>query len=188
MSKRIQFISEKSEHLLALLKNDNHAQNSLYTLGFLVVLLLLTASIHFIKFGLVGITIIGLILLLLLMIVFRIQMQTSIRDNAAAANYESFKSVDESTYLRSKLQYLFTGIDIKYTRTKAIRLMYVLIFPIIMVLSKEIFLGSFGFSSSLKYFIFALMTGGVFWWFFFNSDIEDLEISKDDIKDYLEEL
>lgn len=188
MKNRYNFLNEKSEYLINLLKNDDHAKNSGYRIIFLVAMFIIFASYHYIKYGFTPVVGMGLCILLILMIFFRIQMQSSVKDNIASANYDAYKDIDQNTYLRNKLQYLFTGIDIKFTRTKTIRLLYVLVFPFLMVIIKEVFQGFYSIGHSFKFLLFAFALGGLFWWFYFASEMDDLEISKDDIKGYLEDI
>lgn len=186
MDKKIEFINTKSDHLLDLLKGDNHSGKSTSTWAFLLVLYVVVGSIHFIKFGFTPMLGLSLLVLAIILFIFRISMQSAIKENAANANYESFEEVDPVTYIRTKLQYLYSGIMIKFTRTKSIRFLYAAIFPFILFLSKEIFLGRIeGYFGNI---IFAVLLGAGFWWMYFRDEVEDLGISRDDIKGYLESL
>ncbi len=186
MDKKFEFINTKSDHLLNLLKGDNHSGKSNATIFFLSALYLIVAVLHFIKFGFTPMLGLSLLVLAILFVIYRISMQSAKKENAANANYESFKEVDQVTFIRTKLQYLYSGIMIKFTRTKSIRFLYAAIFPFILFLSKEIFLGRVeGYVSNV---IFAALLGAGFWWMYFRDEVEDLSISRDDIKGYLESL
>lgn len=186
MDKKFKFIDNKSEHLLNLLKGDNHSGKSTSTLIFLVVICSIVFVTHYIKYGFTPMLGISLLLMTILLIIYRVSMQSAFKENAANANYLSFQEVDPVTYIRTKLQYLYSGIMIKFTRTKSIRFLYSAMFPFILFLSKEIFLGRIeGFIGNL---IFAVLLGAGFWWMYFRNEVEDLGISRDDIKGYLESL
>ena len=185
MSNKVEFISQKSDYLLELLKGDNHASKSNSTLLFLLVLYLITASANFIKIGSSTLLLISILALVVLMVLYRFSMQTAIKENNASANFETYKEVDELTYLKTKLQYLYSGVMVKFTRSKAIRILYMVMFPFILLLIREFFQGptTDGWIGSS---IIAFLLGGITWWAFFKGDLDDLEISRDDIKSYLE--
>lgn len=185
MNNKVEFISQKSDYLLELLKGDNHGAKSTSTLLFLLGLYLVTACAYFIKFGSSTLLLISLLALVVLMVLYRFSMQTAIKENNASANYETYKEVDELTYLKSKLQYLYSGVMIKFTRSKAIRILYMVMFPFILLLIREFFLGQTK-EGWIGATIVAFLLGGVTWWAYFKSDLDDLEISRDDIKSYLE--
>ena len=130
MNNKLEFISQKSDYLLELLKGDNHAGKSTSTLLFLLGLYLLAACAYFIKLGSSTLLLISLLALVILMIVYRFSMQTAIKENNANAKYETYKEVYDLTYLKSKLQYIYSGVMVKFTRAKAIRILYMVIFPV----------------------------------------------------------
>ena len=111
-------------------------------------------------------------------------MQTAIKENSASANYKSYKEVDEVTYLKTKLQYLYSGVMVKYTRTKSIRILYMVMFPFILLLVRDFFQGQ-GTAGWIGTSIVAILLGSITWWAYFKNDVDDLEISRDDIKSYL---
>lgn len=188
MKARLEYIEMKSEHLLSLLKNDQHSNHGSQAFIFLLLLFVASNAVHFLKFGFAPIHAVGFTVLACLIIIGRIQYQKAIKENIASANYDAYKDVDEKTFLRTKLQYIHTGIDIKYTRTNIIRFMFVCLFPFLMVLIKEIFQGQLEVTSILGYFLFAVLLGSIFWWFYFFNELERLEISKEDIEGYLESI
>ena len=185
MSNKVEFISQKSDYLLELLKGDNHGAKSNHTLLFLLGLYLVTACAYFIKIGSSTLLLLSVLALVVLMILYRFSMQTAIKENNASANYETYKEVDDLTYLKSKLQYLYSGVMVKFTRSKAIRILYMIMFPFILLMLKDFFIGQStdGWIGSA---IVAFLLGGVTWWAYFKADLDDLEISRDDIKSYLE--
>ena len=184
MNNKVDFISNKADHLLELLKGDNHLSKSNVTLYLLLGIYLLVASAHYIRYDFSTLLTISLVVLVVLMVIYRLSMQTAIKENTASANYKSYKEVDEVTYLKTKLQYLYSGVMVKYTRTKSIRILYMVMFPFILLLVREFFQGQAtgGWIGSS---IVAIILGTLTWWTYFKSDIDDLEISRDDIKSYL---
>ena len=184
MNNKVEFISSKADHLLDLLKGDNHLGRSNLTLYFLLALYLIVAAAHYIKFDFSNLLTISLVALVVLMVIYRLSMQTAIRENSASANYNSYKEVDEVTYLKTKLQYLYSGVMVKYTRTKSIRILYMVMFPFILLLVREFFQGQ-GTGGWIGSSIVAIILGSITWWGYFKSDVDDLEISRDDIKSYL---
>ncbi len=185
MNNKIDFISGKADHLLDLLKGDNHQGKGNTTLFLLLGLYLVVACGYYIKFGTSTVLTISLVVLILLMVIYRLSMQTALKENAASANYQSYKEVDEMTYLKTKLQYLYSGVMVKLTRTKSIRIVYMCMFPFILILIREFFQGQIS-SGWIGISIVAIVLGSISWWVFFRSDLEDLEISRDDIKSYLD--
>jgi len=184
---RFEYIKVKSDQLLELLKSDKHSAQSSYALILLLVLFISSIILHYFKYGFSPILGVALFIIICILGAGRIVMQKSIKENIASANYDAYKDVDEVTYLRTKLQYIHSGIDIKYTRTNSIRILYVCVFPFILILIKEIFQGQIGSTGGLiGYLILALFLSSIFWWFYFGNELEKLEISKDDIKSYLE--
>jgi len=185
MNNKVEFISQKSDYLLELLKGDNHAGKSTSTLLFLLGLYLLSACAYFIKLGPSTLLLVSLLALAVLMVLYRFSMQTAIKENNASANFETYKEVDELTYLKSKLQYLYSGVMVKFTRAKSIRILYMVMFPFILLLIRDFFLGKTA-DGWIGTAIIAFLLGGLTWWAYFKADLDDLEISRDDIKSYLE--
>lgn len=184
MNNRLDFISTKADHLLDLMKNDNHSGKSNTTVLFLIVVYVIIATAHLIIFNFTPLLGVSLVLLVALMVIFRMSMQSAIKENADSSNYESYKEVDTVTYLKTKLQYLYSGVVIKFTRTRSIRVLYSVIFPFILLMGKEVFGKEI--TSWISTIILAILLGGLFWWYYFREEIEDLDIAKDDIKGFLE--
>jgi len=184
MNNKVEFISSKADHLLDLLKGDNHVGRSNITLYFLLGLYLIVASAHYIKFDFTILLTLSIVALVVLMLIYRLSMQTAIKENSASANYKSYKEVDEVTYLKTKLQYLYSGVMVKYTRTKSIRILYMVMFPFILLLVRDFFQGQ-GTAGWIGTSIVAILLGSITWWAYFKNDVDDLEISRDDIKSYL---
>ncbi len=184
MNNKVEFISGKADQLLDLLKGDNHLGKSNLTLYFLIALYLIVAAAHYIKFDFSPLLTLSVVALVVLMVIYRLSMQTAIKENTASSNYKSYKEVDEVTYLKTKLQYLYSGVMVKYTRTKSIRILYMVMFPFILLLVREFFQGQ-NTAGWIGTSLIAIILGSTTWWAFFKSDVDDLEISRDDIKSYL---
>lgn len=185
MNNKVDFISNKADQLLELLKGDNHLGKSNATLLFLIGLYLVAACAHYIKFNFSTLLTLSFVFLVILLAIYRLSMQTAIKENAASANFESYKEVDEITYLKTKLQYLYSGVMVKFTRTKSIRFLYIVMFPFILLMIREFFQGQMldGWIGST---IVAILLGSLTWLLYFKGDLDDFEISRDDIKSYLE--
>ncbi len=187
MGNKEEFLSKTADHMLDLLKNDDHQSRSNGALLLLLILFLLTAIIHFVKFGFGPLLIISLAICALLLVFFRVKNSSAIKENSNYSNFDSYKDVDPITHLRTKLQYIHSGIEVKATRTQSLRIMYFLIFPCILLMLKDVFQGVAASTSGLVWsIIFAFLTGGIFWWFYFGREVEELEISQGDVEGYLE--
>lgn len=104
--------------------------------------------------------------------------------NESHEDQELLKTTAFDIQLLQKIRYLIGGIDVKITRISIVRNSFILAFPFIM----------FSLASSIQslenlgWFVpcmIAFITGGLFWFYFFKDDIDELEFHQLELKEYL---
>ncbi len=173
--------SERLDMLLEDLKSTNKSSTYTYILLILVVLFFVAIIAFYIKYGYYGRLIFYFLILLVGVLYYRFNILSAIRDLQEASQFEGLKEVNDREYLKQKLNYLNLGIDLKRARISLIRSVYVIMFPVFLVLVSEIYHAPIeGTSHFLWRYLLAFLLGGIFWMFAFNSDLEQMDNYEDD--------
>ncbi len=173
--------SERLDLLLDDIKHTNKSTTYTYILLCLVAIFLVGIVLFYIKYGYFGRLLAYFAVLLGTVIYYRVNIVNAIRELQDASGYDALKGVDDKQYMKQKLNYLDVGIEVKRKRITLIRGIYVLIFPVFLVLASELYIGPIeGFASFLWKYILAFILGGIVWMFAFNNDIEQINGYEDD--------
>lgn len=89
--------------------------------------------------------------------------------------------------LYHKMQYLKSGIDVKTTRISLVRNAYMVIFPVIMYTSVSLF-NLDNQISVLVSILLAFMLGGVFWFYYFKDELDELEYQEMELDTYIDDF
>ena len=183
---KLQLIEHKAESLLTDLKEGNDASLYFNALIVLVAVFLLTLITLFIKSGDFYNLLIYLTILIALLTLYNVRMSSAYKENALLKRYTALKESDDKLgYVSGLLKYLSSGMNIKLKRLKTVRLSYIIIFPIFLVLLKELFSGG---SNLFLDFVIAILMGSTFWAIYFNKDIEELSYAQDDIDEMIRKI
>jgi len=95
-------------------------------------------------------------------------------------------SNDKVSYTIAKLKYLGSMIKLIRARLIALRLVYMVCFPVfIYMLSLILLRREIDWSQEWFYIVLAILIAIPFWFFFFKSEIDELTMNKDEIKNII---
>lgn len=183
---KLQLIENKAENLLSELKEGNDASLYFNALIILVTAFLVCLISLYIKSGNFYSLIIYLAILVCLLTLYNVRMSSAYKENALLKRYKALKNSDDKlAYVSGLLKYLSSGMKVKLKRLKTVKLIYIIIFPIFLVLLKQLFAGELNVMIS---FITAILLGSTFWAFYFNKDIEELSFAQEDIDEMIRKI
>ncbi len=178
-------VKNQTDSILEDLKDKSDVQYLNMALIFLTIPLLLILVGQYIQFGFTLRTII-LVFLLGFFLLYRSAMKSvtveSVLKGRAMSKFE-YDENNQALGLNAKLDYILSGIAVKKSRLNLTRWYYALFFPFLMVFVTEIVKGEFDTKWYVIGLILAFLTGGYFWWKYFGYDLDDLEITEDEIVD-----
>ena len=183
---KLDLIQSKAENLLQDLKEDtatSYVTNALLVLVImylisLVILYITDVNSSIIKF------LIYLLVMIICLVIYRMRMTASVKESQALAAYEKLDKEDKANYISGQLKYLSSGYNIKIIRLQSVRLIYTLAFPLLLVLLSELYQYFFSdgdISTSIMQFVIAFLIGSTFWVFYFQNDIKEFEMDRDDV-------
>jgi len=173
-------VDEKTKVIETKLEDLTDAKNNVSLLGLLLGMLSSVLAIIFIKQGFDLKWLIVLVMLLGYLLFYRFSMKSAETKTKLLENYKDDEDVSSSFY--AKANYLSSQISLRKTRLNLIRYFYMLFFPLFLILlyfsrSAETI------SSPLKAILLAVGIGSIFWYFYFKGEIDELDITKDDLED-----
>jgi len=163
------------------LRNDEH--NGFYN-GLLVLIVVLFLSViifHFIKYAFSIKLVICILVLFMMLLLYKTKMQSAYKASMALKNYEEHKEEDHKQFLHGYINFIESGLHIKEARTLSIRNLYIAVFPLFLLLLREVFLEPFQGSSMLWAFIFAFIISYLAWRSIFNKDLEKWDDQIDEV-------
>lgn len=161
----------------SLLERNDKSENTILLLILAVPLFLVCLyQIYVYGFGIRILILLGLVVFL---IINRSRLQGVIK--TATEKSKSLNTDAESTI--SRISYIEAGLDVKQTRTSMTRNFYVLFFPLLMISLGELFSGPFTTVQYIVLLLVAFFVGGIFWYKFFDEDIQELEFTRTDLED-----
>jgi len=178
----------KADHILNDLKSQQDGKEFVYIISLLTVPLVFFILALNIRNG-YGAMLIPLVLVLIFIIYYRLKMiecakmvksyRVENKDNVSDENLD---------WLSKKIEYVIYGMEVKLTRLRLVKLFYVFFFPTLLVFLYEYFFETIPFSNIFIAYGVAFLLGGIFWHYFFTSEVEDLEFTQDDLRRNLKEL
>lgn len=184
MEKDYTSIELKATEIHDALKTD---ENSGYFNGLLILIVMITLGaivFHYIMFEFTPILILAVVALFFYLILYRIKMKSKYKLCKALGDYGTQKEIDTPQYLNAYFNYLESGVEIKQTRSKYIKNLYIIIFPFFLVLLRELFVGQYSGAGIFWGFILALFVSYLIWSFFFRDDLDEWEIMEDELAQY----
>ena len=94
----------------------------------------------------------------------------------------------EAVWLKAKIQYIMSGITVKRTRITLLKWIYFLYCPLLVYFLVELFKGAPADALLPWFLLAAYIIAGVFWIYYFKSDIEDLDFTQEEMEEYLLQL
>lgn len=114
---------------------------------------------------------------------------TASKEVNALAAYETFVVSSTAEHTTGMLRYLASVISMKSSRLKALRIVYMILFPFFLMMMRCIIMSNFTDKSSyLIHLVAAVLIGTGFWFLFFKNEVDDLEMDKIDVVDLIEKI
>lgn len=134
---------------------------------------------HAMIFGF-GIGAIFLILLIAYYIYFLYNIKAIIRENIKSTKSNEVDP-ENPEFLKARIQYISEGVKVTSGRSGLVRNLYIIFFPLMSLTVIDLFRGPLSGMSYFVTFIIAELIGGVFWFYYFRSDITDIENDIEDL-------
>jgi len=183
---KLKLIENKAESLLSDLKKGEDSSLYFNALLVLVVLFFLSLAASFTITGEYRNLLFYLAILIGLLVIYNIRMSSAYKESALLKKYTSLRNSDDRLgYVSGLLKYLSSGINVKLRRLKTVRLIYAIIFPIFLVILKELLLGKGNIVYDL---LGAIIIGSTFWMIYFKDDIEELSYGKQDVEEMIKKM
>ena len=164
----------KSAHL------DKEALNLIIALGTPLVLLLIVSTI---RIGISWRAVIAVALIIYL-VVYNILMDTPLNQSLHVGKEVHSEDPKPLKYLEMKVNYLSTLTKIKRRHLELLRGYYILFFPFICFLVYEMLFNSPPFGNLLWGLFISFLFGGIFWYFYFRSEILKTDYNQNQLKGY----
>lgn len=174
-------LEARSELILKDLREQNDKLEMNLAIALIAIPIFLLGVLSYIKLGFNSMMI-PLIMLTIFLVYYRIKMLGAARMVKEYRIDNRDKVADRDiNWLNKKLEYITYGIEVKLTRLRLIKVYYIFFFPILLVLLGEYVSGEIPFRNLFIAFFVAFVFGGLFWHYFFNSEIDELEDTQDDL-------
>jgi len=121
-----------------------------------------------------GIGVVFLVLLIAFYLYFLYNIKVIIRENIKSPK-SSEVDPENPEFLKNRIQYISEGIRVTIGRAGLVRNLYIIFFPLMSLTVIDLFRGPLDGKSYFITFVVAVLIGGVFWFYYFRSDITDIE-------------
>ena len=142
--------------------------------------------VHTIKFG-YGFGIVFLILLLAYFIYFIYTIKAALRENIKSPKADKIDP-ESPQFLKSRIQYITEGIKVTAIRVKLVRNFYIIFFPLMTFILIYIFRGESSTKSLIVTFVISVLLGGVFWYYYFKNDLNEIENDMEELDELNEKI
>lgn len=181
---KLDLIEKKAQDLLMALKTDTKTGYVTNALVVIVTLFLIPLVVLYIFDGASSIRfLIYLVVIAGLLILYRVRIGSAMKESAHLSSYKSIDKADKQSYITGLLRYLSSGYDVKISRLKSVRLVYMILFPLVLVLWSEMyqFWRDSQVNTGIIQFVAAFLIGCVFWYLYFQDDLHELELDQTDV-------
>ena len=176
-----QALEVRSELILKELKEQNDKGEMNIAIALVSIPLTILALLYYVKDGL-NFMMIPLGLLLLFLIYYRTKMLGAARMVKEYRIDNRDKVADKDiNWLKKKIEYITYGIEVKLTRLRLVKVFYMIFFPLFLLLIGEYIFKYIPFNNRFISFFVAFLIGGLFWHYFFNVEITELEDDQEDL-------
>ncbi|MBT8188954.1 MAG: hypothetical protein HKN67_14130 [Saprospiraceae bacterium] len=184
---RLQLIESRADTLLQNLKEDNHAFIYSTSILIMVSLYLLAVVFLYIKSGFSVKLLIYLVVLIGMLAYYKMSMNKAFAESDEMSKYKNIDHDDKVNYVSGMLKYLSSGFEVKLTRIHSVRLFYTILFPLFLLIVREIYVGSY---TSMSFFInlaLAVVVGS-FWYFYFAGNQKELIEDRQEIDEMITKI
>jgi len=167
-------VDEKTKIIETKLSDLSDAKNHVSLLGVLMGMLAFILVMVFVKQGFD----LKWLIVLIMIIFYRFSMKTAEAKTKLLGNYEDEQDVNAKFY--AKANYLSSQISLRKTRINLTRFFYVIFFPVFLLLLDFSYSPN-GLASPIKAVLLAIGLGSIFWYFYFNSELQELNITREEL-------
>lgn len=179
--KFVEALEARSEVILRELREQNDKGVMNLALVLVTIPFALLSIYSYYQHG-TNIMLIPIAMLILYLIYYRFKMLSAARRVKEYRIDNRDKVSDKDiNWLKKKIEYITYGIEVKLARLRMIKLFYMIFFPLLLVLLAEFIFDSIAFGNRFFSFFVAFLIGGLFWHYFFNDEIYDLEETQTDL-------
>jgi len=178
------------ENLFDNLKANKSSRDFKWLFLLLTSLLLAATAAHIGFFG-VGWNLVPPLLLLGFWIYYRWVLKKAIEEQAlenGRINQENTDPSDQKKLLIFRIRYILNGLHVLRTRIRLIRNQYTALFPVFTLLLIHIIRGHLNLLSFIVTGVLAFVLGGLFWIFYFQNEMVDLDNADDELEEMKEQL
>jgi len=132
----------------------------------------------------------GLVFLILLIAYFFYYtyiIKSSIRANIKTKNPSKIEP-EKAEFLKERIKYISGGIRVTAKRAELVRNFYIIFFPLMTFTLIDILKGPFTAKAYFVIFIVSVLIGGVFWYYYFKNDLNDIESDIDLLQELNEKI
>ncbi len=170
---KLQLIEHKAEKLLQDMKVGS--DSSVYTNALYIIIALFLFSLCYIYIKSGSHTLVYAAALIIALIAYKFILSNATKELKTKVNYTAHAGTDKPAYVKGMLEYLASNINLQMSRIKALRTVYILVFPFFLMMVRQIVLGPIEKEQYLLNLFGALILGVCFWFFFFKKDIDEKE-------------
>ncbi len=175
-------LETRADLILKDLREQSDKLEMNLAIALVAVPIILLNILSFIKDGF-NAMMIPLILVVIYLIYYRIKLLSAARKVKEYRIDNRDKVADKDiNWLKKKIEYIIHGMEVKLTRLRLNKMYYIVFFPIFLVVLAEYFFSTIPFGNRFISFFVAFLVGGLFWHYFFNTEIEELEDTQDDLE------
>jgi len=174
-------LEARSELILKDLREQNDKLEMNLALALIAAPIFLLSIASYVKHGFT-LMLLPLLLLIIYLVYFRINMLSAVRmvKEYRIDNRDKVSDRDIN-WLKKKIEYIVYGVEVKLTRLRAMKVYYIFFFPILLVLLAGYIFNEVPFGNLFIGFFVAFLIGGLFWHYFFNAEIDELQDIQDDL-------
>lgn len=170
---KLQLIEHKAEKLLQDMKDS--PGSSFYTNALYIIIALFLISLCYIYIKSGSHTLVYASALVIALIAFKFMVSNAAKELENKTNYKAFSDDQKPLYVKGMLEFLASSYNLQISRIKALRTVYMLVFPFFLMMIRQIFVGAIEKEQYLFNLIGAVLLGSIFWFFFFKKDIDNKE-------------
>lgn len=171
---KLQLIEHKAKKLLQDMKTGS--DSSVYTNALYLIIALFLFSLCYIYIKSGSHTLVYAASLVIALITYKFILSNASNDVKFKLNYTAYAGSNKPAYVKGMLEYLASRINLEMSRIKALRTVYILVFPFFLMMVRQIFLGPIEKDQYVYNLLGALILGVCFWFFFFKKDIDEKEL------------
>jgi len=174
-------LEARSDLILKDLREQNDKLEMNLAILFVAIPTIILGILSYVKLGF-NLMMIPLVLLLIYLIYFRVRMLAEARKVKEYRIDNRDKVADRDiNWLKKKIEYITYGIEVKLTRLRSIKVYYIFFFPLLLVSLADYCFSQSPFGNLFLAFFVAFLIGGLFWHYFFNEEINELEDIQDNL-------